>query len=54
MTRIGTEHLAREAIVYIRQSTADQVVNNLESSAASMACRSAPDNSAGPMSGHRR
>ena len=31
MTKITPEHLARQAIVYIRQSTADQVVNNLES-----------------------
>ena len=31
MTKITPEHLARQAIVYIRQSTADQVTNNLES-----------------------
>ena len=31
MTKITTEHLARQAIVYIRQSTTDQVANNLES-----------------------
>jgi excisionase family DNA binding protein len=31
MTKITAEHLARQAIVYIRQSTADQVANNLES-----------------------
>jgi excisionase family DNA binding protein len=31
MTKITPEHLARQAIVYIRQSTADQVANNLES-----------------------
>ena len=31
MTKITPEHLARQAIVYIRQSTADQVINNLES-----------------------
>ena len=31
MSKITSEHLARQAIVYIRQSTADQVVNNLES-----------------------
>jgi hypothetical protein len=31
MTKITPDHLARQAIVYIRQSTADQVVNNLES-----------------------
>ena len=31
MTKITPDHLTRQAIVYIRQSTADQVVNNLES-----------------------
>src|SRR6187397_385312 len=31
MTKITPDHLARQAIVYIRQSTADQVANNLES-----------------------
>ena len=31
MSKITPEHLARQAIVYIRQSTADQVANNLES-----------------------
>lgn len=31
MSRITPEHLARQAVVYIRQSTADQVANNLES-----------------------
>ncbi len=31
MTKITPEHLAREAVVYIRQSTAIQVVHNLES-----------------------
>ena len=31
MSRIGADHLAREAIVYVRQSTADQVLNNVES-----------------------
>ncbi len=31
MTKITPEHLGRQAIVYIRQSTADQVANNLES-----------------------
>ena len=28
MSRIGADHLAREAIVYVRQSTIDQVINN--------------------------
>jgi DNA invertase Pin-like site-specific DNA recombinase len=31
MTKITPEHLARQAIIYIRQSTPDQVANNLES-----------------------
>jgi excisionase family DNA binding protein len=31
MSKIAHEHLGRQAIVYIRQSTADQVSNNLES-----------------------
>src|SRR5437762_6267090 len=31
MTKITPEHLAREAIVYVRQSTAYQVTNNVES-----------------------
>ena len=31
MNRIGTDHLAREAIVYVRQSTVGQVINNVES-----------------------
>ena len=31
MSKITLEHLARQAIVYIRQSTPDQVANNLES-----------------------
>ena len=29
MTKITPDHLARQAIVYIRQSTAGQVANNL-------------------------
>ena len=31
MTKITPEHLTRSAIVYIRQSSPHQVVNNLES-----------------------
>lgn len=31
MSKIGSDHLARQAVVYIRQSTADQVAHNLES-----------------------
>jgi hypothetical protein len=31
MTKITAEHLSRSAIVYVRQSTFYQVMNNLES-----------------------
>jgi DNA invertase Pin-like site-specific DNA recombinase len=31
MTKITTEHLARNACVYVRQSTADQLAHNHES-----------------------
>ena len=31
MSKVTPEHLTRQAIVYVRQSTADQVANNLES-----------------------
>ena len=31
MTRIAAEHLVRDAVVYVRQSTAFQVAQNLES-----------------------
>ena len=31
MIKITPEHLARSAVVYVRQSTADQVLNNHES-----------------------
>ena len=31
MNRVNAEHLSRGAVVYIRQSTADQVQHNLES-----------------------
>lgn len=31
MSKIAPDHLSRQAVVYIRQSTADQVVHNLES-----------------------
>ena len=30
MSKITHEHLGRQAIIYIRQSTADQVSNNLD------------------------
>lgn len=31
MSKIGSDHLARQAVIYVRQSTADQVAHNLES-----------------------
>ena len=31
MTKIAADHLARSAFVYIRQSTADQLMHNQES-----------------------
>ncbi|MGY3487927.1 DNA invertase Pin-like site-specific DNA recombinase [Bradyrhizobium sp. USDA 4011] len=31
MSKITPEHVARQAVIYIRQSTSDQVVHNLES-----------------------
>lgn len=31
MSKVTPEHLARQAVVYIRQSTPDQVAHNLES-----------------------
>ena len=31
MTRIAAEHLVRDAVVYVRQSTTFQVTQNLES-----------------------
>ena len=31
MTKISSDHLARAAVVYVRQSTADQIAHNLES-----------------------
>ena len=31
MTKITAEHLARSAYVYVRQSTADQLIHNRES-----------------------
>lgn len=31
MTKITAEHLSRSAVVYVRQSTFYQVMNNLES-----------------------
>ena len=31
MSKISADHLSRRAVVYIRQSTADQVLHNAES-----------------------
>ena len=42
MTKITPDHLAREAVVYVRQSTAIQVANNLESQRHSTAWRIGP------------
>jgi hypothetical protein len=36
MNKITGEHLARSAFVYVRQSTAYQIVNNLEAGGGSM------------------
>jgi hypothetical protein len=49
MSKITTEHLARSAYVYIRQSTADQLTHNHESTdAGNMVLSIAPVSSAGP------
>lgn len=37
MNKITSEHLARAAYIYVRQSTPYQVVNNLESQRRQMA-----------------
>lgn len=47
MTRITPDHLDRGAFVYIRQSTADQVLNNHEVSGGSMDWLNALTHSAG-------
>lgn len=31
MTKISPDHLARSAVIYVRQSTSEQVIHNLES-----------------------
>ena len=61
MNKITAEHLQRSACVYIRQSTPDQLVHNLEASAGSMGLPIAPASLAGPTVeiidddlGHRR
>jgi len=50
MTKITPEHLARSAIVYIRQSTADQLVHNQESQRRHMGLRIARASSVGSAS----
>jgi DNA invertase Pin-like site-specific DNA recombinase len=39
MSKITSEHLGRRAYVYIRQSTADQVLHNHESRRRQYGCR---------------
>jgi hypothetical protein len=50
MSKITPEHLARRAVVYIWQSTTDQVVNNLESKRRQYGLADRAVSSAGPMS----
>jgi hypothetical protein len=38
MSKITAEHLSRRACVYVRQSTPDQVQNNLESQHIDESC----------------
>ena len=50
MTKITAEHLARSAYVYIRQSTADQLIHNLESQRRQYGSPIGLASSAGPQS----
>ena len=50
MSRIEADHLVREAIVYVRQSTADQVNNNVEVADPNIDWSSRPGSSARPTS----
>ena len=50
MTKITADHLSRGAFVYIRQSTADQLLHNPESRRRQYGSPIAPDGSAGPLS----
>ena len=50
MSKITPEHLTRQAIVYIRQSTPDQVAHNLEVSGANTVLPIGRDSSAGARS----
>ena len=47
MTKITAEHLQRSACVYIRQSTADQLVHNLKASGGNTGSPIAPSSLAG-------
>ena len=47
MTKITAEHLGRGAFVYIRQSTADQLLHNTESRGGNMGSLIGPDSLAG-------
>ena len=50
MSRIGPDHLGREANIYVRQSTPDQVIHNLESRRRQYALADRARRSAGPRS----
>ena len=50
MSRFVDDHLAGEGIVYVRHSTMDQVINNVESRRLNMDWSSEPDSLGGPMS----
>ena len=47
MTKITADHLVRGAFVYIRQSTADQLLHNLESRRRQYGSPIVPGSSAG-------
>jgi hypothetical protein len=50
MSRIEADHLAREAIVYVRQSTIDQAINKSRAVDANMGWSSGLGSLAGPAS----
>ena len=50
MTKITADHLGRGAFVYVRQSTADQLLHNRRAAAVSMGSPIVPGSSAGPRS----
>ena len=49
--KIGAQHRARKAVLYVRQSSAHQVQRNRESQALQYAMRERPCGSAGRRSG---